>query len=72
MAKFIEVVECIDMSYISFFVNQHIEALRVATECNDDDESMEIIAEVLQKSQPGYYIIFEMCDDTSHEVKLNI
>ena len=38
----------------------------------NDDESMEIIAEVLQKSQPGYYIIFEMCDDTSHEVRSNI
>ena len=68
--KFNEVVECIDMSYISFFVNQHVGALKVATECENDKESMEKIAEVLEISQPGYYIIFEMCDDTTHEVSI--
>ena len=63
-------VECIDMSYISFFVNQHIEALKIANECETDSESIEKVAEVLEKSQPGYYIIFEMCDDSKHEVSL--
>ena len=63
-------VECIDMSYISFFVNQHIEALKITNECEEDSESIENVAEVLNKSQPGYYIIFEMCDDYNHEVSL--
>ena len=56
------------MSYISFFVNQHIETIKKANECKTDLESIEKVAEVLDKLQAGYYIIFEMCEDTKHEV----
>ena len=56
------------MSYISFFVNQHIQTIKKANECETDSESVEKVANLLDKSQPGYYIIFEMCDDSNHEV----
>ena len=58
------------MSYISFFVNQHIEALKIVNECKDNSKSIKKVAEVLNKSQPGYYIIFEMCDDNNRGVSL--
>ena len=58
------------MSYISFFVNQHIETIKKANECKTDSESIDKVAEVLDKLQAGYYIIFEMCDDSNNEVSL--
>ena len=59
------------MSYISFFVNQHIEELKIADKWETDSKSILKIVEELDKLKAGYYIIFETCKDCNHEVGLN-
>ena len=58
------------MSYVTFFANQHIDRIQKAVKYKDDSECIQHIAKTLNKSIPGYYIIFEMCDDQKYGVSL--
>ena len=58
------------MSYVTFFGNQHIEKIRKAIKFRNDDECINYIAKTLNKSKPGYYIIFEMSQDEIYSVSL--
>ena len=58
------------MSYVTFFANQHIEKIQKAIMFRNDDECINYIAKTLNKSKPGYYIIFEMGQDKIYGVSL--